>query len=98
MCRQFVDSDGLPIVVLRPDGIVDLRHGVRRSPAGGPGRCTVPLSEAPRLGSVCRYDIAAACRAAVLAGPESGLGALEVLHVAAEDTSVPASERASVMC
>jgi hypothetical protein len=103
MCRQFVDSDGLPIVVLRPDGIIDLRHGVRRTPDGGPGRSTTPLrgGAPPRLGSVCRYDIAAACRAAVQAGGAEDRPELEVfecLHVAAEDTSLPRSERASAYC
>ena len=27
LCRQFYDADGLRTVVLRPDGIDDLRHG-----------------------------------------------------------------------
>ena len=95
MCRQFYDDVGLPIIVLRPDGIMDLRHGRQRSGAGA-SRATAPLLERPRVGSVCRYDIADACRAAVLL-PE-GEADFEVLHVATDDVSLPPSERASAFC
>ena len=35
MCRQFYDAEGLRIVVLRPDGIIDLRHGRSRDSGRG---------------------------------------------------------------
>jgi nucleoside-diphosphate-sugar epimerase len=95
MCRQFYDADGLPIIVFRPDGIIDLRHGRQRAGAGA-SRKTVPLLEKPRVGSVCRYDIAYACRAAVLL--QDGTADFEILHVATEDVSLPPAERASAFC
>ena len=48
-----------------------------------------------RLGSVCRYDIAAAARAAVLIDDRADF---EILHVATVDTGLPHSERASAVC
>jgi nucleoside-diphosphate-sugar epimerase len=96
MCRQFYDSDGLRIVVLRPDGIMDLRHDRQRDGAGA-SRKTAPLLEKPRVGSVCRYDIAAAAHAAVMLD-QDGEADFEILHVATDDTSLPQAERASAFC
>ena len=59
MCRQFWDAFQLPIIVLRPDYIVDSRLGIGRYReklgAGGSRR---------RNGWVCRHDLAQACRLA----------------------------------
>ena len=95
MCRQIYDDVGLPIFVFRPDGIIDLRHGRQRDGAGA-SRKTAPLLERPRVGSVCRYDIASACRAAILL--EDGEAEFEILHVATDDVSLPPGERASAFC
>jgi len=95
LCRQFHDSDGLPIVVLRPDGIMDLRHSLTRVGGQGSARGTAPIESRPGVGSVCRFDIAAACRGAIDLGADHPF---EVLHVATLDTSLPAAERASAFC
>jgi len=69
MCRQFHDAFGMSIVVLRPCSIVDSRLGI--------GKNREPLKE-QGVGSVCRHDLAEACRLAVEV-EEIGL---EVLHTA----------------
>ena len=56
MCRQFHEAFGLPIVVLRPDYIVDSRIGL--------GRQREQLQNL-RNGCVCRHDLAEACRLAL---------------------------------
>ncbi|MFC1526618.1 NAD-dependent epimerase/dehydratase family protein [Candidatus Latescibacterota bacterium] len=59
MCRQYYDAFELPVIVLRPDYIVDSRLGMGRYReklgAGGSPR---------RNGWVCRHDLAEACRLA----------------------------------
>ena len=69
MCRQFHDAFGMSVVVLRPCSIVDGRLGIgkNRQPLGTQG-----------TGSVCRHDLAAACRLAV---EVEDIG-IEVLHTA----------------
>ena len=69
MCRQFHEAYGMALVVLRPCSIVDSRLGVSKY-----GR---PLQKQD-VGSVCRYDLARACRLAIeVEGIE-----FEVLHMA----------------
>ena len=82
--------------MLRPDGIGDLRHRVDRDTVRGP-RATKAATAQPRVGSVCRYDIAASCRAAVEPG-SAAAHPFEVLHVATVDTSLPEAERADAFC
>lgn len=55
MCRQFYDASGLPVIVLRPDGIMDLQT---RSNRGG------PVGEY-RTGWCCRHQLAAAVVGAI---------------------------------
>ena len=69
MCRQFHDAFGMSIVVLRPCSIVDSRLGVSKY------RKVLQKQDA---GSVCRHDLAEACRLAV---EVDGIG-LEILHTA----------------
>lgn len=56
MCRQFYDAFELPIVVLRPDYIVDTRIGLgrQREKLGAGGHVA-------RNGWICRHDLAEAC-------------------------------------
>ena len=68
MCRQFHEAFGLPIVVLRPDYIVDSRLGI--------GRHREPLQNI-RNGLVCRHDLAEACRRAL----EKDEVKFDVLHI-----------------
>ncbi|MBT3343589.1 MAG: NAD(P)-dependent oxidoreductase [Gemmatimonadetes bacterium] len=69
MCRQFHEAFGMSIVVLRPCSIVDSRLGISKyRKALGP----------QDVGSVCRHDLAEACRLAV---EVDGIG-LEILHTA----------------
>ena len=67
MCRQIHEAFGLPIVVLRPDYIVDSRLGI--------GKYREPLKI--RNGLVCRHDLAEACRLAL----ERDEVKFDVLHV-----------------
>lgn len=67
MCRQFHEAFGISMVVLRPCSIVDSRLGI--------SKYRKPLAE-QGTGSVCRHDLAEACRLAVEA---EDIG-LEVLH------------------
>ena len=67
MCRQIHEAFGLPIVVLRPDYIVDSRLGI--------GKYREPLNV--RNGLVCRHDLAEACRLAL----EKDEVKFDVLHV-----------------
>jgi nucleoside-diphosphate-sugar epimerase len=69
MCRQYHDAFGMSIVVLRPCSIVDSRLGI--------GKYLQPLG-AQGVGSVCRHDLAEACRLSV---EVEGIG-FEVLHTA----------------
>ncbi len=68
MCRQVHEAFGLPIVVLRPDYIVDSRLGI--------GKNREPLQNI-RNGLVCRHDLAEACRLAL----ERDEVEFDVLHV-----------------
>lgn len=73
MCRQFWDGFQLPLIVLRPDYIVDTRIGLgRQKERLGP--------EGHRAGAgwVCRHDLAQACRMAAEAGPEIGF---DIFHI-----------------
>ncbi len=69
MCRQYHDAFGMSIVVLRPCSIGDSRLGIskNRKPLGEQG-----------TGSVCRHDLAEACRLAV---EVDGID-FEILHTA----------------
>jgi nucleoside-diphosphate-sugar epimerase len=72
MCRSFYDAWGQPVIVLRPDYIVDSRLGLGRhrerlGPEGTPAR----------NGWVCRHDLAEACRLAV----ESETLPFDIFHV-----------------
>ncbi|NKB68590.1 MAG: NAD-dependent epimerase/dehydratase family protein [Candidatus Latescibacteria bacterium] len=67
MCRQFHEAFELPIVVLRPDYIVDSRIGL--------GRQREKL-ENLRNGCVCRHDLAQACRLAL----ENEAVKFDILH------------------
>ena len=60
MCRQYHDAFGTPIIVLRPDYIVDSRIGLgrQREKLGPEGTPT-------HNGWVCRHDLAEACRLAI---------------------------------
>ena len=73
----------------------DARYGIQRKGAGA-SRETTPITVRPRVGNVCRHDIAAAARAAVL--PPVDINPMEVLHVATVDLSLPANKRASAVC
>ena len=60
MCRQFHDAYTTPIIVLRPDCIVDSKLGLGR------GREKLgPEGSRLRNGWVCRHDVAEACRLAI---------------------------------
>ena len=60
MCRQYWDAFQLPLIVLRPDYIVDTRIGLGR------GREKLgPEDHRAGTGWVCRHDLAEACRLAV---------------------------------
>ena len=59
MCRQYFEGHGLPIVVMRPDYIVDSHIGLGRF------REKLELSEHGASGWICRHDLAQACRLAV---------------------------------
>ena len=69
MCRQFHEAFGMSIVVLRPCSIVDSRLGMSKY-----GK---PLQQQD-VGSVCRHDLAQACRLAI---EVEDIG-FEVLHIA----------------
>ena len=60
MCRQFHDAYRIPLIVLRPEYIVDSRLGLGRyrEKLGTDGHTL-------RNGWVCRHDLAQACRLAV---------------------------------
>jgi nucleoside-diphosphate-sugar epimerase len=69
MCRQYHDAFGMSIVVLRPCSIGDSRQGLSKY-----GK---PLGKQD-VGSVCRHDLAEACRLAIeVDGIE-----FEILHTA----------------
>lgn len=72
MCRSFYDAHGLPLIVLRPDYIVDSRLGIgrHREKLGPEGTPT-------RNGWVCRHDLAEACRLAV----ENEEIAFDIFHI-----------------
>jgi nucleoside-diphosphate-sugar epimerase len=74
MCRQFWDAFELPLIVLRPDYIVDTRIGLGRQKEklGADGHRAGP-------GWVCRHDLAEACRLAAEA-PAERIG-FDVFHV-----------------
>jgi nucleoside-diphosphate-sugar epimerase len=59
MCRQYWDAFGLPLVVLRPDYIVDTRLGLGRA-----RERLGPQGSRAGTGWVCRHDLAEACRLA----------------------------------
>ncbi|MAE64860.1 MAG: hypothetical protein CMJ18_11380 [Phycisphaeraceae bacterium] len=72
MCRQFHEAFGTSIVVLRPASIEDSRLGIRYNHAR--------LGEedgALNPGSVCRHDLAEACRLAL----ESKTIDFDILHI-----------------
>ncbi len=71
MCRQFWDAFQLPLIVLRPDYIVDARIGLgrQRETLGADGHPT-------RNGFVCRHDLAEACCLAI----DSDIG-FDVFHI-----------------
>ncbi|HJP31144.1 MAG: NAD(P)-dependent oxidoreductase [Candidatus Latescibacteria bacterium] len=73
MCRQYWDAFRFPLIVLRPDYIVDTRIGLgRQKEKLGP--------EGYRAGAgwVCRHDLAEACRLAAEAGSEIGF---DIFHI-----------------
>ena len=72
MCRSFWDAHRLPIIVLRPDYIVDSRLGIGRF------REKLGKDDTPtRNGWVCRHDLAEACRLAV----ESETILFDIFHI-----------------
>jgi nucleoside-diphosphate-sugar epimerase len=75
MCRSFWDAYRQPVVVLRPDYIVDSRIGLGRfrEKLGPPEHPT-------RNGWVCRHDLAQASRLA-LAAQASGKLQFDIFHV-----------------
>lgn len=60
MCRSFHDAQGLKLIVLCPDYIVDSRLGIGRF-----RERLGPEGTRRRNGWVCRHDLAEACRLAV---------------------------------
>ena len=74
MCRQYWDAFQLPLIVLRPDYIVDTRIGLGRQKER-----LGPEGHRARTGWVCRHDLAEACRLAVEAGSEISF---DVFHIA----------------
>lgn len=73
MCRQYWDAFQLPLIVLRPDYIVDTRIGL-----GGQKERLGPGGHRARSGWVCRHDLAEACRLAAEAGSEIGF---DIFHI-----------------
>lgn len=72
MCRSFWDAHQQPVIVLRPDYIVDSRIGLGRF------RETLGSAERPyRNGWVCRHDLAEASRLAV----ETGAIQFDIFHI-----------------
>ena len=71
MCRQFYDASGLPVIVLRPDGIMDLQT---RSNRGG------PVGEY-RTGWCCRHQLAAAAVGAVVHADAPAFGVFSAATV-----------------
>lgn len=67
LCRQMSEAHGVPIVVLRPDSIIDSERAIHRD-----GRAAEDS-----VGSVCRHDLAEACHRAL----ESDID-FDILHVA----------------
>ena len=72
MCRQYHDAFGTPIIVLRPDYIVDSRLGIGRS-----REKLGPDGSRRSNGWVCRHDLAEACRLAI----ESSSIDFDIFHV-----------------
>ena len=97
LCRAVHDHCRLPIVVLRPDGIIDARQGLLGHPRRaflGPGAYSEAAIAAEQedldrlysVGAVCRHDLAAACvRAAELRDAEP---VFEILHTGRCTTSL----------
>jgi nucleoside-diphosphate-sugar epimerase len=70
LCQQWHDAHGLPVVLLRPDHIVDARMGQGGAPQGALKiksalNSAAVLDTQGRTGWVCRHDLADACRLAV---------------------------------
>jgi nucleoside-diphosphate-sugar epimerase len=74
MCRSFWDAHRVPVIVLRPDCIVDARTGVGRF------REQLGVNAFTRNGWVCRHDLAQACRLA-LAAQASGQLQFDIFHI-----------------
>lgn len=75
MCRSFWDAHRLPIIVLRPDSIVDSRIGLGRF-----REKLGPPSHTARNGWVCRHDLAQAARLALEAQARGELE-FDVFHI-----------------
>ncbi len=73
MCRQYWDAFQFPLIVLRPDYIVDTRIGLGRQKES-----LGPDGHRAGTGWVCRHDLAEACRLAAEAGPEIGF---DIFHI-----------------
>lgn len=73
MCRQYWDAFQLPLVVLRPDYIVDTRIGLGRQK-----ETLGPDGHRAGTGWVCRHDLAEACRLSAEAGAEIGF---DIFHI-----------------
>lgn len=73
MCRQFWDAFQLPLIVLRPDYIVDTRIGLGRAKER-----LGPEGHRAGTGWVCRHDLADACRLGVEA--EANIG-FDIFHI-----------------
>ena len=73
MCRQFWDAFHLPLIVLRPDYIVDTRIGLGRQKEK-----LGPQGHRAGAGWVCRHDLAEACRLSVEAGTDIGF---DIFHI-----------------
>lgn len=75
MCRSFWDAHRLPVVVLRPDCIVDSRIGLGRF-----REKLGPKDFSTRNGWVCRHDLAQAARLALEAQARGEIG-FDVFHI-----------------
>ncbi|MDA0334482.1 MAG: NAD(P)-dependent oxidoreductase [bacterium] len=73
MCRQYWDAFQLPLIVLRPDYIVDTRIGLGRQKEK-----LGPQGHRAGAGWVCRHDLAEACRLSVEAGSDIGF---DIFHI-----------------
>jgi nucleoside-diphosphate-sugar epimerase len=92
MCRQYWDAFQLPLIVLRPDYIVDTRIGIgRQKERLGP--------EGHRVGTgwVCRHDLAEACRLGVEAGPDIGFDIFHIVGTTEADASCNVARSRTVL-